>query len=462
MGTVIAAPQKAALPIDFTKVIECNRGNLLPKISVPVFHDKFDVEIENNIQIPSNNESNQVNKINNNTAPVISNLGNISVTNVLPANAKVICNLIPIGDSSIPIKNIGGNNAKGNITAKIIPIIGNDILRNRLNDNTDAENLIVNNNEGNITVAEILPTGNSQVGNIEINANNALTNTGDAKVLDKDLVTVVQTHDNVKEIVSKHDDKIRSTGLNQVATDAGNSKLLANIAPKISNFETKIVTVSNGNIGNTGLNIASADGTSLIENVQNLNRNDNNQQNSSSTPPKMYTLFRTSAGSYLIPSSFIEKTNSVTAPIVSTGVTSDNTIKVTVLKKITIEAKKHSVLRNKNDDLIPDDTHKELKDHCKCCIVLRKVCKEKQTCITDFFKSNKHKEKTCQCTDRKYPNMTKRLKLFLKNYKSNSWCVHKELQSKLKLIKKEMQTKHTCKSNVESLDDDYSLEDIGK
>lgn len=461
LGSAIATPQKAALPIDFTKVIECTRGNLLPKISVPVFHDKFDIEIENNIHIPSNVKLNQVNKININTddintTPVIPNLGNISVTNVLPANAKVIFNLIPIAKSNIPIKNIGSNDATVNITAKNTPTTGNPTLHIGVTDNRDTENAIVSNNTGNITVAEILPTENSQKDNIESSATNALTHTRDAKVLDTDLVTVV------KETVSKGNEK-ESIGLNEVTADTGNLKSFANITQTISNVETNILTISNANNANNGTSPVGGIRSSATENVKILNKNNVNHQNASNIPSNMYTLIRTSAGSYLIPISAIRKTNtvnSVTAPIVSTGVTTENT--VTILNKNTIEANIHSVPRKKNDYLIPEDTHKELKDHCKCCIVLKKICKEKQTCITDFFTSNKHKDKTCQCTDRRYPKTTKRLKLFLRNYKSHSWCVHKELQSKLKLIKQELQEEHACASEIESLQDEYSLEDIGK
>lgn len=464
MGTTITTPQKSALPIDFTKVIECKRWNLLPKINAPVSYDRFDIEIDNNVQIPSTSELNQINNINIdtsniNTAPVIPNFGNISVTNVLPANAKVICNLIPVVNNNIPGRNIKDNNATGNATAKIAPTIGKATLNNEVSGNTtcntDSSNAIVDNNKGYITVAEILPTGNSQVDNIENNANNTLN------VLDNNLVSVVQTNDSVVK-------EIGSTGLNQVEADARNAKLLATVTQTVSDVPTEILAKIKETIGNTGpmmIPTGRICTQNVSENAQILNTNDSNQQKTSVVSPNMYTIIRTSAGSYLIPLSVIQKTNtvnSVTAPTISTGVTTENTIKVTALNKNASEAKKHSAPRNKNDYLIPDDTHKELKDHCKCCIVLRKICKDKQTCITDFFTSNKNIQKSCECTNRKYPNTTKRLKLFLKNYKSNSWCVHKELQSKLKLIRKEMHEGQACGCKIESLQDEYSLEDIGK
>lgn len=267
-------------------------------------------------------------------------------------------------------------------------------------------------------------------------------------MLDKNVLTVVQTNNTVvNEIVHKRNEKIGSTGLNQVA-----------------NVTTATLSI-NKEVNKTHPNMTSTSRTrtsNATETVQNLNTN---QQDTHNIPQNAYTLIQTSAGSYLIPLSALLKTNtvnSVTAPIVSTGVTTGNTIKVAALNKNTIKENQRSVLRNGNDYLIPDDTHKELKYHCKCCIVLRKICKEKQTCITDYFTSNLSKVKTCECTDRKYPKTSKRLKLFLENYKSNSWCVHKELLSKLQLIKNKVHEKQACASKIESLQDEYNLEDIGK
>lgn len=249
-------------------------------------------------------------------------------------------------------------------------------------------------------------------------------------------------------MVYKRSEKIGSTGLNLVA-----------------NVTTPTLSINEEEVNKTQPNMTSTRRTCTrndTETVQNLNTN---QQNTSNIPQNTYTLIKTSAGSYLIPLSVLQKTNtvsSVTTPIVSTGVTTEKTIKAKVLNKNTIEENQHSVPKNGNDYSIPDDTHKELKYHCKCCIVLRKICKEKQTCITDYFTSNMSEVKTCECTDRKYPRTSKRLKLFLRNYKSNSWCVHKELQSKLVLIKNKVHEEQACASKIESLQDEYNLEDIGK
>lgn len=456
LGTVVATPQKAALPIDFTKVIECTRGNLLPKISAQVYRDKFDIEIENNVHM-SNNESNQANGMNIDTgkvitAPVMPNFGNISVTNVLPANAKVLYNLIPVVKTKIPVKNIEGNNAIGKVTITVASTIGNATLSNDVTNN-------------NAHKTQILPTGISQEDKTENNANNALTGTGDA--IDKKIITVVQMDNTVvKEMVSKRNEEILNTGMNQMVTDAVDSKLLTNTTQTISGVTTNALPINKGEICKTCPSMAPTNKIcthNVTANVQNVNTNEQNTSNG--TPSNMYTLIKTSAGSYLIPLSLLQKTNtvnSVTAPIVSTGITTENAIKVTVLNKNTTEANKHSFPRNKNDYIISDNTRKELKDHCQCCIILRKICKQKQACITDYFTLNKNKEKTCECTDRKYPKTTKRLRLFLKNYKSNSWCVHKELQSKLKLIKNEMREERASTSKIESLEDEYSLEDIGK
>ncbi|KAH9635838.1 hypothetical protein HF086_002398 [Spodoptera exigua] len=50
-------------------------------------------------------------------------------------------------------------------------------------------------------------------------------------------------------------------------------------------------------------------------------------------------------------------------------------------------------------------------DHCTCCILLRKICKEKQTLITDFF--GKKIQTKCGCKEKRLPRISNKLKLLV-------------------------------------------------
>lgn len=454
LGTSIESPKKVALPIDFTKAIKCNRGDLLPKMIIPILHDKFDVEIENGVQIPQSDETNQVNI----------NMGNLStqklvrVTKLSPGQAKILFNGLPIRDL----------NSSGNVPVNVTPTVENPTLNNDVTDNTictsDTENPICNNNQKNITHAGSLHTGNLEKETIE--GSERLTDVPNDKVPVNDSTTDAQKTGNVvKDIVPTSNVETENTESNQHVADIGKYKLVANIRPSIASVTTENLTISNRMIENTGPNLTCT-GKNTETNTQIVTTNASNPQNISTVPKIIYTVIETSAGSFLVPLSVLQRTNtvnSITTPMVSTGATTENTVRVSN-NNITIVPNK-SLPGNKNDS-IADDTHEHLENHCKCCIVLRKICKEKQKYITDFFAFvhtkpySKAKENSCECTDRKYPKATKRLKLFLKNFKNATWCVHKELQSTLQCVNKELEDKEQASAN--NLLDNYSLEDIGK
>ncbi|CAG5029818.1 unnamed protein product [Parnassius apollo] len=71
-------------------------------------------------------------------------------------------------------------------------------------------------------------------------------------------------------------------------------------------------------------------------------------------------------------------------------------------------------------------------NHCMCCIVMRKICRQRQTTITEFFKPDSNKVNVaCACRSLRRPKVTNKLRLLLKYYKSRSMYVHKDTKYEL-------------------------------
>ncbi|CAK1584759.1 unnamed protein product [Parnassius mnemosyne] len=71
-------------------------------------------------------------------------------------------------------------------------------------------------------------------------------------------------------------------------------------------------------------------------------------------------------------------------------------------------------------------------NHCMCCIILKKICRQRQTTITEFFKPKSNKENVaCACRSLRRPRITNKLRLLLKYYKSRSMYVHNDTNYKL-------------------------------
>lgn len=201
--------------------------------------------------------------------------------------------------------------------------------------------------------------------------------------------------------------------------------IIANIAPSMSTAST----VSNTNIP----------GNNECKGVQ-------MQQNPVLITPQMFQVVNTCTGAFLVPLTIVQTTACVNAPIAST-------------------TENHSTITNNvTDSEVITVEHEEIKqmDHCNCCLLIRRICKEKQTFITDFFKPKSSEEKKCDCSYRSYPKITNRLKFLVNSYKSKSWSVHKELQKRLNVVKKEKNcAEERCGSKMEC-DNNFSLEDMGK
>ncbi|CAB3242338.1 unnamed protein product [Arctia plantaginis] len=134
----------------------------------------------------------------------------------------------------------------------------------------------------------------------------------------------------------------------------------------------------------------------------------------------LYKLVETSTAAYLMPMSYVTVTvNSNNGPITTPAV---------LTPVVPTNAPESSKV-----DVTPENLGN--KEHCSCCILLRKICKVKQTVITDYFRRNKPSV-TCYCKDIKYPKISNRLKILVSNYKNSSTSALEFLDAKLKRLKK--------------------------
>lgn len=159
---------------------------------------------------------------------------------------------------------------------------------------------------------------------------------------------------------------------------------------------------------------------------------------STTTPiPALYSVVQTPSGAYLVPLSMVT-TNSASTPICSSEV------KETVANNLPEQS---------NVPTVPP-----LNDHCECCVLIRKICKQRQTLLTDFFTP---KVRTCPCKEKRratYPKITKRLRLLVNSYKSKAFCAWEGLQGRVKSLTQELkrcETKSLCTAVQ------YDLEEIG-
>lgn len=144
----------------------------------------------------------------------------------------------------------------------------------------------------------------------------------------------------------------------------------------------------------------------------------------------IFTLVNTSDGTKLMPLQVTTNTvDTATAPI-CTPVVLNN------LPENSVRLKLDDVIRNFADtrDQIKEK-EKEKQSHCKCCHLLRRICKTRQSLITDYFNSNKKSITVCECKNRKYPNVTNKLKLLVNSYKSLSVTAYNDLKARIEMMK---------------------------
>ncbi|KAJ8718035.1 hypothetical protein PYW07_005965 [Mythimna separata] len=116
----------------------------------------------------------------------------------------------------------------------------------------------------------------------------------------------------------------------------------------------------------------------------------------------------------------------------------------------------NSIIANLPETSKTTENNRPNSEHCTCCIRLRKICRQKQTAITDYF--GKRKQKKCSCQEKIYPKVSSRLRLLVNNYKYNYKRALHELQTKISMLKKK--EKDIRLNDSDTSNNDSDLDDI--
>ncbi|XP_075981304.1 uncharacterized protein LOC142979948 [Anticarsia gemmatalis] len=116
----------------------------------------------------------------------------------------------------------------------------------------------------------------------------------------------------------------------------------------------------------------------------------------------LFKLVETSTGSYLVPLDNVTTVNSSSTPISTPA-----EVRSQIIDNDFPESSKSDSVKIVQND----------KDHCTCCVALRKICK-RQTTILEYFSRNT--TKSCYCKDIKFVKITNRLRMLVNNYKETS------------------------------------------
>nr|XP_034835640.1 uncharacterized protein LOC117992092 isoform X1 [Maniola hyperantus] len=202
----------------------------------------------------------------------------------------------------------------------------------------------------------------------------------------------------------------------------------------VDKFDVHITTTTSENVPNTNFLIAS----------------------------NIYTLVNTSTGTKLIPLNIGQTStvNSSTTPICSTTISSTNhaeTNKCLEAYNDVEDKTRIAEISTKTKFIVitSDNALRTIEqlNHCPCCLSLKKICKVKQSLMTDYLKPNIGKEKDCECTNKKYPRITNKLKILVNNYKSLSNVLYTGLQEKLK-------ENRNVKNKMRAESSDFNLKDF--
>lgn len=151
----------------------------------------------------------------------------------------------------------------------------------------------------------------------------------------------------------------------------------------------------------------------------------------------IYTLINTSKGAQLIPLQAETSTvNSTTTPILTPAIVNSVTTQK-IINPDDVDATNDAETTEETPSKSNDAEVQEKDDgHCKCCKLIKKIRRKRQTIITEYFNSNtKNNNKICDCRGRKYPRITNKLRLLVNNYKTLSKIVFNEVVAKLDTYK---------------------------
>lgn len=155
----------------------------------------------------------------------------------------------------------------------------------------------------------------------------------------------------------------------------------------------------------------------------------------------IYTLINTSKGAQLVPLQAETSTvNSTTTPILTPAIINPIATEKTInADDVDATNDVETAEETSHDTRQPTDAVVQEKDdgHCRCCKLIKKIRRKRQTIITEYFNSNKkNNNKICDCRGRKYPRITNKLRLLANNYKTLSKTVFNEVVAKLGKYKK--------------------------
>lgn len=150
----------------------------------------------------------------------------------------------------------------------------------------------------------------------------------------------------------------------------------------------------------------------------------------------IYTLINTSKGAQLIPLQAETSTvNSTTTPILTPAIVNSVTTQKIINPDAvdgTNDAETTEVSEERTSKSNDAEVQEKDDGHCKCCKLIKKIRRKRQTIITEYFNTNKKKNnKICDCRGRKYPRITNKLRLLVNNYKTLSKIVFNEVVAKL-------------------------------
>ncbi|CAH2089777.1 unnamed protein product [Euphydryas editha] len=152
----------------------------------------------------------------------------------------------------------------------------------------------------------------------------------------------------------------------------------------------------------------------------------------------IYTLVDTSKGAQLIPLQAQTSTvNSASTPIFSPAIVNSIGTK-NIINPEAVDTANNEVNVNVNEEDKTSKTNTDTESignddgHCKCCKLIKKIRRKRQTLITEYFNGNKNnKNIICDCRGKKYPRITNKLRLLVNNYKTLSKTVYNEVLAKL-------------------------------
>ncbi|KAG7301640.1 hypothetical protein JYU34_014616 [Plutella xylostella] len=165
------------------------------------------------------------------------------------------------------------------------------------------------------------------------------------------------------------------------------------------------------------------------------------------TAPPLYSLVETTKGAFLMPVVSLIPSNGITNTSVTTMSQPISTPKVT-------EPVKSNVDKPKKENVVQKPTVVQVKvgkqkdepvflleplgsgemqysEHCKCCQLMRRIKSTRQKTILEYLKGTKESTPTCPCNTVQTPKITNRLRMLLRNFKSNYECAWQEMTTKL-------------------------------